>query len=151
MAFNNRELAKFIGLGLVVLAFGIWLAVTGTTTGARPFTSPIVSRLFGILSIGGSMSLIVPGMWMLPRRRDAAIESRGSRVVLRAVAGRVRDLEWTDIRRVSHKPYAVDLRLGSGERVRVYGQVIDAGGKVSTEEIARFFAQQSERQGRPSS
>lgn len=132
MPFNRPALARFLGLGLGLLAFGIWMLLTGPTTAAPPFRSPISTRLMALVVIGGSMSSIIPGMWMFPRRRDAAIENRGARVV----AGRTRDLEWKDIQEVSCKPYAVDLRLHSGERVRVYGRVVGTADEASIEETA---------------
>lgn len=139
MAFNNQTLVKFTVLGLAILTFGLWLATTATTTGVRPFTSPLVVRALGVGLVAASLTLIVPVMKMFTRRNDLAIESNGSRVVLRAVAGRVRDLAWIEILAVSSKPNGVFLELQTGERIRVYTQVVDIGTGSATDEVARFL------------
>lgn len=139
MPFRIRALLGFTAVGFVMLGLGLWLAITGPI-GTWRFESPTFNRLLGVLLVSGSLSLIVPGTWMLPRCRQPAIESHESHVVIRAVSGRTRTVSWADIRRVSFRPSEVDLRLHSGKRVRVYGQVIDAGGKVAIGEVARFFA-----------
>ncbi|MCP3997910.1 MAG: hypothetical protein GY722_23045 [bacterium] len=151
MRFDRRALLGFFAVGIGAAVIGAWMAVEGPTNGVRPFTSPAVTRVVGLIAVGGSMVRIVPGLFMLPRLRLAAVESDGARVTVRAAVGPTRVIEWAVIERVILRPYAVDLRLRTGRRLRVYGQVVEAPGGSAVAEVAGFFARGIARRRDPSS
>ncbi len=140
MEFDRRGLVRMIAIGLGLTTVCAWVAAAGVTTSVWPFTSSTVMRALGAVGASASLAQTVPFLGMLARRHNPAIEGNNSFVTIRAVSGKSRVIEWTDIERVELRRNAVDLRLRSGGRVRAYGQVIAARHKKAMAEVAEFFA-----------